>query len=218
MRSRRSSFPRPTGARCASRPRPGARSNCRFCSTGKQGFSRNLDAARDRRPGVARQPLRWRCAGDCSRCRPRDDGSGRRSDRVSNVVFMGMGEPLHNYDADAGGTAHPARRPCLRPVAAAGHGVDLGRGADDRPACARTARWRWRSRCTRPTMRCATAGAAESQVSAARADGRVPALPRARAARFHHLRVRDARRRQRQRRARRANCSRWCATCRASST
>ena len=35
--------------------------NCRFCSTGHQGFSRNLTTGRDRRPALARRASR--CAG-----------------------------------------------------------------------------------------------------------------------------------------------------------
>jgi 23S rRNA (adenine2503-C2)-methyltransferase len=51
---------------------------CVFCVTGQFGFARNLDAGE-----VVEQVLR------CHR-------QGRR---VTNVVFMGMGEPLANYDA-----------------------------------------------------------------------------------------------------------------------
>jgi 23S rRNA (adenine2503-C2)-methyltransferase len=64
--------------------------NCRFCATGMQGFSRNLTTAEiigqlwmaehELRPGVT-------AAGE---------GATRA---ISNVVFMGMGEPLQNYDA-----------------------------------------------------------------------------------------------------------------------
>ena len=58
----------------------------------------------------------------------------RDSERaITNVVMMGMGEPLQNYGSCAG-AAHDARRPRLRPVAASRHGLDLRRGADDRPA------------------------------------------------------------------------------------
>jgi 23S rRNA (adenine2503-C2)-methyltransferase len=41
MRSSRSTFPKTTAARCASRRRRAARLDCAFCSTGKQGFNRN---------------------------------------------------------------------------------------------------------------------------------------------------------------------------------
>ncbi len=63
---------------------------CSFCSTGKQGFNRNLTTAEiigqlwhaNRMLGAIRQPG--------------VDDSGERV--ISNVVLMGMGEPLANYD------------------------------------------------------------------------------------------------------------------------
>ncbi len=63
---------------------------CSFCSTGKQGFNRNLTTAEiigqlwhaNRVLGAVKQP-----------------GVGDSGERViSNVVLMGMGEPLANYD------------------------------------------------------------------------------------------------------------------------
>ena len=57
--------------------------NCLFCSTGKQGFSRNLDVAE-----VVGQ-LWWA---------NRALGAAPDGERIiGNVVFMGMGEPLQNY-------------------------------------------------------------------------------------------------------------------------
>lgn len=53
---------------------------CRFCATGKQGLKRSLRAGE-----IVQQVV---CAQ--REARPR---------RVSNVVFMGMGEPLANYEA-----------------------------------------------------------------------------------------------------------------------
>ncbi len=59
---------------------------CRFCSTGHQGFSRNLDTAEIiAQLWWAEHSLRQRF---------------KTSERViSNVVMMGMGEPLQNYSA-----------------------------------------------------------------------------------------------------------------------
>ena len=63
---------------------------CSFCSTGRQGFNRNLTTAEiigqlwhaNRMLGAVREP-----------------GVGDSGERVvSNVVLMGMGEPLANYD------------------------------------------------------------------------------------------------------------------------
>ena len=61
---------------------------CRFCATGHQGFSRNLDTAEIVGPlWFAEHRLRERLG----------LGGGERA--ISNVVMMGMGEPLQNYAA-----------------------------------------------------------------------------------------------------------------------
>jgi 23S rRNA (adenine2503-C2)-methyltransferase len=70
--------------------------DCAFCSTGKQGFNRNLSAAEiigqlwlaNHLLGAARQADPDLAAGD------KDNGR-----IISNVVMMGMGEPLANFDA-----------------------------------------------------------------------------------------------------------------------
>jgi 23S rRNA (adenine2503-C2)-methyltransferase len=63
---------------------------CPFCATGKQGLQRNLTAGEitDQALYFARYLKR---VGQGSK-----NGAGGR---VSNIVFMGMGEPLANYDA-----------------------------------------------------------------------------------------------------------------------
>ena len=55
---------------------------CVFCATGQMGFGRHLSAAE-----IFEQALIF----------ARDLAA--RGERLSNVVFMGMGEPFHNYDA-----------------------------------------------------------------------------------------------------------------------
>ena len=72
------------GTLCVS-SQAGCAVGCRFCSTGHQGFSRNLETAEIvAQLWYAEHALR------------REFG---RSDRViTNVVMMGMGEPLQNYD------------------------------------------------------------------------------------------------------------------------
>jgi 23S rRNA (adenine2503-C2)-methyltransferase len=72
------------GTLCVS-TQAGCTMDCRFCSTGRQGFNRNLTVAE-----IIGQ-LWWanRLLGDAAR--------GERA--VSNVVLMGMGEPLLNFDA-----------------------------------------------------------------------------------------------------------------------
>jgi len=62
--------------------------NCRFCATGHQGFSRNLTTAEIvAQLWHAEFELRRRLA----------LGEGERA--ITNVVMMGMGEPLQNYAA-----------------------------------------------------------------------------------------------------------------------
>ncbi|MDE6048819.1 MAG: radical SAM protein, partial [Paramuribaculum sp.] len=55
----------------------GCRMNCAFCMTGRNGFDGNLTAAQ-----IMNQIL-----------------SVDESDRLTNIVFMGMGEPTDNLDA-----------------------------------------------------------------------------------------------------------------------
>jgi 23S rRNA (adenine2503-C2)-methyltransferase len=75
------------GTLCVS-SQAGCAVGCRFCSTGHQGFSRNL------RTGEIIAQL-WFAE---HRLRQREQRAA--GDRViDNVVMMGMGEPLQNYDA-----------------------------------------------------------------------------------------------------------------------
>ena len=59
--------------------------NCSFCATGKQGFSRNLDVSE-----IIGQL--WLAANSYGVPRTGNDKN------ITNVVMMGMGEPLHNFD------------------------------------------------------------------------------------------------------------------------
>jgi 23S rRNA (adenine2503-C2)-methyltransferase len=60
----------------------GCAMGCVFCATGQMGFARNLLEEE-----IVEQAIHF--ARDLA----------REGDRLSNVVFMGMGEPFHNYDA-----------------------------------------------------------------------------------------------------------------------
>ncbi|HEX6797654.1 MAG TPA: 23S rRNA (adenine(2503)-C(2))-methyltransferase RlmN [Ktedonobacterales bacterium] len=63
---------------------------CTFCATGQMGFDRHLT------PGeIVAQVLHF--ARDLRR-NPWVAPDGQVIDRVTNLVFMGMGEPMHNYD------------------------------------------------------------------------------------------------------------------------
>jgi 23S rRNA (adenine2503-C2)-methyltransferase len=57
--------------------------NCRFCSTGKQGFSHNLEL--------------WEVIGQVWLAK-KLLGETSQNRIITNIVFMGMGEPLLNYD------------------------------------------------------------------------------------------------------------------------
>lgn len=75
----------PDGARstlCIS-SQVGCALDCRFCSTGRQGFNRNLSVAE-----IIGQV--WVAV--------RQVGKGRFTDQLTNVVLMGMGEPLANFE------------------------------------------------------------------------------------------------------------------------
>ena len=63
----------------------GCAMNCSFCFTGKQGFNRNLTTSEI--VGQFLQAWRWLA----------QNRSGE--ERILNIVFMGQGEPLHNFDA-----------------------------------------------------------------------------------------------------------------------
>lgn len=63
----------------------GCKMNCYFCATGKLGFKANLTSAQ-----IINQILSV----------PQErDGVGTTANALTNVVFMGMGEPLDNFDA-----------------------------------------------------------------------------------------------------------------------
>ena len=65
--------------------------NCPFCATGQAGLTRNMSAAEIIEQIVRANRL---IADGGLGGKKRDDHS---ADRVSNIVFMGMGEPLANY-------------------------------------------------------------------------------------------------------------------------
>ena len=66
--------------------------NCPFCATGQAGLTRNMSAAEIVDQIV--QANRAIQAGELGRKR----GSQAEPERVTNIVFMGMGEPLANYN------------------------------------------------------------------------------------------------------------------------
>jgi len=82
------------GTLCVS-SQAGCAVNCRFCSTGKQGFSRNLSTGEIiGQLRMAEFALRASKSGSFGA-----PNNGKADRVVTNVVMMGMGEPLLNYDA-----------------------------------------------------------------------------------------------------------------------
>jgi 23S rRNA (adenine2503-C2)-methyltransferase len=71
--------------------------DCKFCSTGRQGFNRDLSVSEIiGQLWVANRRLEeMEKQGLASRLMPKDDISSPRP--ISNVVMMGMGEPLNNF-------------------------------------------------------------------------------------------------------------------------
>src|ERR1700732_3511445 len=70
----------------------GCAMDCSFCATAQQGFNRNLSVAE-----IVGQV--WLAHRELAESRP-GHGDGRGGDaraNITNIVFMGMGEPLANY-------------------------------------------------------------------------------------------------------------------------
>jgi 23S rRNA (adenine2503-C2)-methyltransferase len=132
---------------------------CVFCATGQMGFARNLtpgeivgqamhiDAVLRVGCGVPAEPGRTSAHAEESPYRvpplanPASPSPHARHERLRNVVFMGMGEPLLNYDAamtavdilrDSGGLAIAAGRITLSTV---GIVPGIVRLADERRSC-----------------------------------------------------------------------------------
>jgi 23S rRNA (adenine2503-C2)-methyltransferase len=75
----------------------GCAMDCSFCSTAQQGFNRNLSVAEIvGQVWLAHRELETSAAAAGG---PRTDGrpDGSPSGRITNIVLMGMGEPLANY-------------------------------------------------------------------------------------------------------------------------
>jgi 23S rRNA (adenine2503-C2)-methyltransferase len=69
----------------------GCAMDCSFCSTAQQGFNRNLTVAE-----IVGQV--WLAHRELAQSRPGHRGrSGDARANITNIVFMGMGEPLANY-------------------------------------------------------------------------------------------------------------------------
>ena len=112
---------------------------CGFCATGQAGFDRHLTTG-EIVEQVVGAPARW----------ARD-----RARRLSNVVFMGMGEPFANYDRTwaAVERIHDDLGLSARHLT---HVDGRRRARHPPPGRARRSRSTSRCRSTRPTTSCAT--------------------------------------------------------------
>jgi 23S rRNA (adenine2503-C2)-methyltransferase len=85
----------------------GCAMGCTFCATGQMGYVRHLTAAeivaqalhvdavlRETAPSTEGPPTPAPAL-----AKPEHPSAYHRHERLRNIVFMGMGEPLHNYDA-----------------------------------------------------------------------------------------------------------------------
>jgi len=113
---------------------------CSFCATGQSGFDRNLSEAE-----IVDQFL----------AASRDLGETQRS--LTNVVFMGMGEPLNNYAAVVGAIRRWARPDTLNFSPRRVTVSTIGLVPFIERLSAEGCRSTWRSPCTRPTMLCVAA-------------------------------------------------------------
>jgi 23S rRNA (adenine2503-C2)-methyltransferase len=71
----------------------GCNIGCPFCATGQQGFERNLT------PGEIIDQVLYFAGYLKHKVKESENTGGKAEGRISNIVFMGMGEPLANYDA-----------------------------------------------------------------------------------------------------------------------
>lgn len=106
----------------------GCAMGCVFCATGQMGFTRHLSAAEIVGQVMhVDRTLRATAAAETvpALARPDHGSPHHRHERLRNIVLMGMGEPLHNYDAvlraidilrDSNGLALGAKRITLSTV------------------------------------------------------------------------------------------------------
>ena len=78
----------------------GCAMGCVFCATGQMGYTRHLTAGEIVAQAVhVDRVLRATAAETPALAEPEAPSPHHRHERLRNIVLMGMGEPLHNYDA-----------------------------------------------------------------------------------------------------------------------
>ncbi len=104
----------------------GCAMGCVFCATGQMGYTRHLTAGEIVAQAVhVDRVLRATAAETPALAEAGHDSPHHRHERLRNIVLMGMGEPLHNYDAvmkaidilrDSSGMALGAKKICISTV------------------------------------------------------------------------------------------------------
>ncbi len=104
----------------------GCAMGCVFCATGQMGYTRHLTTAEIVAQAMhVDRVLRATAAEAPALAESDHDSPHHRHERLRNIVLMGMGEPLHNYDAvikatkvlrDPGGLALGAKKITLSTV------------------------------------------------------------------------------------------------------
>jgi len=78
----------------------GCAMGCVFCATGQMGFTRHLTTGEIVAQALHVDRILRETAPDSpALAEPGHDSPHHRHERLRNIVLMGMGEPLHNYDA-----------------------------------------------------------------------------------------------------------------------
>jgi 23S rRNA (adenine2503-C2)-methyltransferase len=153
--------------------------NCRFCHTGTMRLVRNLTAGE-----IVGQVMLARDALGEWPSQP----EGRL---LSNIVMMGMGEPLYNFDNVAMRCAS-SWTATARAVQASHHAVDLRGRADDGAGRGRRSGSTSPSRCTRSPRRCATRSCPSNRKYGIEELLEPAPLIRRQQCTAHHLRICDA--------------------------
>lgn len=103
----------------------GCAMGCVFCATGQMGFVRHLTAGEIVAQAMHIDATLASTGPDAALAQASDSSPHGRHERLRNIVLMGMGEPLHNYDAvvravdilrDSSGLSLAARRITLSTV------------------------------------------------------------------------------------------------------
>ncbi|HEX2861653.1 MAG TPA: 23S rRNA (adenine(2503)-C(2))-methyltransferase RlmN [Lacunisphaera sp.] len=103
----------------------GCAMGCVFCATGQMGFVRHLTAGEIVAQAMHVDATLAEIGSEAALAQPAASSPHGRHERLRNIVLMGMGEPLHNYDAvmravdilrDSSGLSLAARRITLSTV------------------------------------------------------------------------------------------------------